>query len=649
MLKNILWAVVLFASMAGLAQTATVEPLKITKEDLTEKTHPQDTTTAAAYLYRYGKTWYEINNNYWVMVTEVYSRIKIYKKEGYSFANPEIVFYSGARTANGFFSEASTYNLVSGAIQKTPLKADNQFEKELKEDYIKKSISLPAVQEGSIIEYKYTIKTPYFGELRDFKFQFDIPANDVRYDVQLPIYFYYNVYTTGKEVIADKNNGKEVYNNRTDVKEKHYSYTAKKVKALKDEAYVDNIDNYTAVVKHELSATTMPNQGVKKYATDWKTVAQTIYDNSKFGRELKFNSYFEEDIDPILAKAANDSEKANLIFEYVKSRMNWNKENGYLCDNGVKKAYAERVGNVAEINLMLTAMLRHAGLDANPVLVSTRDNGIAVYPNRFAYNYVIAAVKLNDKTVLLDATSKYSQANILPIRTLNWEGRLIKKNGDTEEVNLLPELISREIIAVVCTVNKDGSINGKVRDQYADYSAYTFRERYAGTNKDSYIEEMEGDYKGLTIDEYKVTNEKDITKPLIEDYSFSYNMAADIIGNKMYLNPMVFFTRTGNPFKQETREYPIDFVYPQQDKYIISFAIPEGYKIESVPKATSIAMEQNAGSFKYTTNVSGNNIQLSVIYEINDAKFAPEFYNTLKDFFQKMADKHREKIVLIKA
>jgi transglutaminase-like putative cysteine protease len=643
-----LCALALLCGIACFSQIVIPEPVKITKEDLAQKAHPQDSTAVAAYLYRRGKTWYEVAGNQWVMVTEVYSRVKIYKKEGYDYANQEMVYYSGGRAAKGFFSDAATYNLSGGVIEKTELKKDSQFEQDLKEDYIQKRITLPNVKEGSIIEYKYTVQTPYFGELRDFKFQFDIPANDVRYDVQIPIYFYYNVYTIGK-VTTEKTDDKELYNKRTDTKEKYHCYTAKNVKAIKDEAYVYNIDNYTAVIKHELAATAMPGQEVKKYATDWKTVAQQIYGHNKFGSELKYNSYFEDDIDPLLTKAANDTDKATLIFDYVKARMNYNQEKSYLCETGVKKAYAARVGNAAEINLMLTAMLRHAGLDANPVLVSTRDNGIAMYPTRFAYNYVIAAVKLKDKTVLLDATSKYSQLNILPIRSLNWMGRLIKKNGDTEEINLMPEIISKEIIAVVCTVNKDGTISGKVRDQYYDYSAYTHREKYAGTNPDSYIEKLEGDYKGITINDYKVTNEKDVTKPLVEDYSFTYTMASDIIGNKMYLNPMVFFTQASNPFKQETREYPIDFVYPTQDKYIISFKIPDGYTIESVPKAASIAMEQGAGSFKYATSITGNNIQLSVIFEINDANFAPEFYTTLKDFFQKMTEKHAEKIVLIKA
>ena len=74
----------------------------------------------------------------------------------------------------------------------------------------------------------------------------------------------------------------------------------------------------------------------------------------------------------------NMLERAALIFNHVKSTMNWNEFYGYSCDVGVRKAYQDKVGNSAEINLMLTAMLRYAGIDANPVLISTRGNGISL-------------------------------------------------------------------------------------------------------------------------------------------------------------------------------------------------------------------------------------------------------------------------------
>ena len=56
---------------------------------------------------------------------------------------------------------------------------------------------------------------------------------------------------------------------------------------------------------------------------------------------------------------------------------------------GTRKAYLEGEGNVADINLLLIAMLRSQGVDANPVLVSTRNNGIPLFPTRKGFNYVI--------------------------------------------------------------------------------------------------------------------------------------------------------------------------------------------------------------------------------------------------------------------
>jgi hypothetical protein len=52
------------------------------------------------------------------------------------------------------------------------------------------------------------------------------------------------------------------------------------------------------------------------------------------------------------------------VFNHVKN-LKWNGYYGYSCNDGVKKKYKDKTGNVAEINLMLTAMLRYANLNAN--------------------------------------------------------------------------------------------------------------------------------------------------------------------------------------------------------------------------------------------------------------------------------------------
>ena len=93
------------------------------------------------------------------------------------------------------------------------------------------------------------------------------------------------------------------------------------------------------------------------------------------------------------------------IFQYVKSKMNWDGYTGVGCSQGVRKAYKEGTGNVAEINLMLIAMFKYAGLNANPILVSTRSHGIPLFPTRNGFNYVVAGLEIQNDLILFDARS----------------------------------------------------------------------------------------------------------------------------------------------------------------------------------------------------------------------------------------------------
>ena len=56
---------------------------------------------------------------------------------------------------------------------------------------------MPNVKEGSVIEYKYTIRTNNIGMLRDFDFQTDIPVNYSEYKTYIPEYFIYNTKMKG--------------------------------------------------------------------------------------------------------------------------------------------------------------------------------------------------------------------------------------------------------------------------------------------------------------------------------------------------------------------------------------------------------------------------------------------------------------------
>jgi len=109
---------------------------------------------------------------------------------------------------------------------------------------------------------------------------------------------------------------------------------------------------------------------------------------------------------------------------------------------------------------------------------------------------------------------------------------------------------------------------------------------------------------------------------------------------------MLFYANTTNSFKQEVREYPVDFGYPFSDRYNITIQIPEGFAVETLPAPAAVAMEDNLGSFKFNIAVSGNTLQLAIVHQINEAIVSADKYEMLKEYYKTMIAKESEKIVL---
>jgi hypothetical protein len=635
---------------------------KVTLQELQEKVCPSDSSAVAAVLFSVGKTSFDYTyGDGFQIITEISTKIKIYKKEGYEYANhSERIYVGGNGSERINVSKAVTYNLVGDKIEKSRLGNDGEFDEKVNKYWNRKKITMPNVKEGSIIEYKITISSPYISNFPDWLFQWEIPVNYSEYTTYIPEYFTYNVHQKGYQKLELSKDGKSrtiSYSNPSDGRlengtlqfnESIVKYMARNIPSLKNESYVNNINNYKTIIVHELSGTRYPNRPYENYSSDWETITKKIYDSENFGPELIKTGYFEKDVDEVLKEITSKEERILALLNYVKSRMNWNEFYSVYCDEGVKKAYQDKKGNTAEINLMLTAMLRYAGIDANPILISTRYNGISLFPSRTSYNSVIVGIESQDSVIMLDATNKFTYPNILPVQDLNWFGRISRKNGSSAEIDLMPKSNSKDIVNIMATINEKGEVSGKIRDQYFDYNAFLFRQANNAISKESYIEKLEKRYQGLEIGEYAVQNSNDLSLPIIENYDFTTTNAVEIIGDKMYVSPFLIFGLTENPFKQEKREYPVDFVYPDQDKFSVSLTIPEGYIVETLPQPKAIAMPDNLASFKYMISNNGRQIQLLYTHDTNQAIISSEYYEELKSFYKEIVEKQTEKIVLKK-
>ncbi len=629
---------------------------KISTEELEEKYFPTDSTASAAYLYNERRTAYEYNkNDGFMVVTKVHQRIKIYSKEGFDYATRNIYYYKPENNRDHEKVrniQAVTYNLEDGKIVKSKVSKKEIFDEEVSKSNSRKKVTFPNIKEGSVIEITYKLISPHVLSIDDLSFQYSIPVKKLFKVVEIPEYFTFNTKVKGFFLISPKTSkGRRSIlwsdGSRQDYTATINEFDAVNIPALKNnEPFVNNVANYRGGVDYEIDHYYFPGSNPKYFSSSWSDVAKTIYQN--IGPEIKKSNYYSDDLDALVQGATTDSKKIVSIFQFVKQKIKWNGYNGFFPDIPLKKAYKEGTGNVATINLALVSMLNAAGLDANPVLVSTRSNGIPLFPTRDGFNYVIAAVSYGDGYVLLDASEPYSVPNMLPPRAVNWQGRLITKTGESKWLNLSRGNKAVEDDFVSVKLDANGIVEGMMRSKYSKLGALLYRNRYNKVKEDELITKLEDDYS-IEIEEFKVANKFEIGKPVTRTVKFSSEDLVEGINGKLYIRPLLFLGITENPFKANERKFPIEFSSAWRDKSTINIQLPEGYTIESSPESKALGLPENMGLFKYQVVAQGNKVRVISEIEFNSATIPSTYYETLKGFFAEFVKKQSEKIVLVKS
>jgi len=617
---------------------------EVSIEDLKEKSSAIDSTAKAEVLYYKERIEYPYDGGFY-KVKKIHKRIKIYSKSGYNWASHSVYLFG--KHAKGEISDIKgvTYNLKDGQIVKSKLKKDNIFKEEVNKNTQKVTLTMPGVKEGCVIEFKYTLSVGASG-LQDILLQDLIPIRKIDYQAKVPDYLklkaYPNYHSLLEPRLIKSAESRHILGGRYNVLENVFIVKEENIPALREETHVSDLSKYISKISFELYSVNSNN-----LINSWDKIVEDVYKSSSFGGELEINKYFKEDLDKLSFPSGSIDDKIKVIFNYLKSKVKWNNVLGYYVHKGVKKAYKNGEGNVADINLMLVAMLRYVGVKANPILVSTKSNGVPLFPTRTGFNYVICGVEKIGEVVMLDATQQFTSINILPENALNWHGRIIRKHGSSTWVNLNPKKNSVETNMLSVKVNQDLGFEGRFRSRKSDYLAYNYRKKYAGLTKEILLEQVSENI-GLIVTDLEVTDLENVYKPIEEQYSFKTDEGIEEIGADLYLDPFVFLTVKENIFNKELRNYPIDFEYPVTHKTIVNLKIPDGYKIKSCPKSEKIVMIENLGGYSYLVRANGNNIQISQELKINMPIIPVNYYNGLRNTYKKMAEKNTEKIVLEK-
>jgi len=592
----------------------------------------------------------EVNTEYSSTTVTIHKRIKILNDKGLDAANVSIEYYGKDHLENISDIQAETINYDNHIIKNIPVNPAQIFRQTIDKYTKRVTFSFPAVKAGSVIDYIYTWTMDYDGGFPDWIFQGDLPVrysefsakiiNDFIYAVKPRVYMDYVKNT--KEPMVDGSD--HAFGNK-------YVWAVKNVPSFREEPFSTGLADNAQQIRFVLSTiqhNTHPSYQARY--TTWERLASDILADPDFGDQLKKNL---NDDDKIVANAKllpTDEQRIRYIFGKISTAMKLDGKNRWFTTDGVRKAWEKKLGNDAEINMILYNFLRQAGIKCSVVLISTREHGrfdLALPDWHYFDKLVVNAVN-GDKTLMLDATDKFTPLSSIPFNLLNCSGLWMDPVtkfyhvGEVKDNNP-----SRQAVFVNAQVKPDGKLEGTVRMSRFGNDRAAKLSQFEKLGEAKYKENLANGDNNLKILSFSRENVETDTLPLIESAGFRLDMSG---GDDKYvfINPNLFTTLRSNPFLSESRYSPIDF--GNNNIYSIKglYKIPSDYKIDALPKGISLSMPDTSISFKRVVSEEDGSILVNYLVTFKKAVFTPDEYPAIRDFYKKMFEMLNEQIVLKK-
>ena len=588
-----------------------------------------------------------------------FKRIHILKENAFDLADIEIMLYTEGNNEEELKAiKAHTYNLDNGKIIETKLDTKKSvYTTPVDKNRLAKKFTLPAVKAGSIIEFEYTINSDFIFNMHPWFFQGDHPCLWSEYKVSIPDFLYY-VFLQQGNIDKTKKTRQErfsIINTRGTSPTSSEPLTAsvtdyrllmKNIPALKEESYTTTLSNHIAKIEFQLAGIRPPLEQ-RDIMGDWSGAVETLLQDEYFGAQLsRDNSWMNDEIKIATGGTVNEIEKARNIYRYLQSTFSCTNYNKVYADQPLKNVLKSRTGSEAEINLLLVAMLRKAGLTADPLLLSTRSNGYtyADYPLMDRFNYVVARLKINDGVYFLDASRPYLGFGRLHWSCYNGHARVI--NTDTIAVEFSPDsLLETKITSIMMTANEKGGLNGTVQTIPGYFESFDYRTIIKDEGQAELLKLLNRDAgASIEISNMRIDSLEKFEEPLQVNYDIKIRSAQEDV---IYFNPMLGEGYKDNPFKPSKRLYPVEMPYTFDETYLFQMNVPVNYEIDILPKSTRVNLDEDGKSFfEYIIDSREGIISLRSRIKLSRTYFLPEEYELLRDFFTAIANAHSSQIVL---
>ncbi len=614
----------------------------ISPEELQLKREPKAPTAAAIYLYR------QVDRDDFNSHETIYSRIKILTEEGRKYANLEIPYFHGASSIRGLAARVmradGSVTEFEGTVYDKPLVKARGMK------MMAKSFTLPNVEVGSVIEYRYRRSLPVgwvfdsrwllsdelftrravfslrpaAGLMLRWSWPLGLPPDTappvqerggvIRLETRDVPAFVAEEYMPPEDLM--KYRVEFVYEGEANNHKEPEGYW--KAFAKRSNRKLQSFVGAERVLAEEVARLVQPGDSAE-------STARKLYARTQQIRNLSFERQATEQ--ELKREKRADISSAKDVLKH-----------GY--------AYAD------DITWLLYGLLRAAKLDATLVLVSTRDNNFfdPKFMNADQLNTCVVFVKLDTDAVFLDPGTPFMPFGFLPWSETAVRGLRLGGNEAQWITTSLPSAAeSRVERKMTAKLSAAGTLEGKVTVTYSGLEA-SWRRVYQlkedATARREFLEnEIEHDVpSGVDV---KLINTPDWTSaeaPLVAEFELRVPGWSIAAGNRSLVPVGLFGAVEKRTFEHSARTHPLYFSFPYQHVDEAAIELPPGWQVTSLPKERSADIK--VVTYKSMPQASGGVLNLKRQIELKSILIQSRFYPEVRDFYQAVRAADEDQVII---
>ncbi len=608
---------------------------EITKPEINLKECSFERDAEAIYLRKSGEIKIERSK----VFIRKHIRIKILSEAGLKHANVYIPFY----IKNGYeyiqYINAQTINVdQNDKVRKHEVSKNWIYTVDISEDWKEKRITFPNVKVGSIIEYEYLIVSKNFLYLNQWEFQENLPTLHSDLKVQLPGKLEYKVLLQGYRLLRKYRDELTNY------------WELSHLPSIQSVSYLYNIHDYTEKIRFQLSGYQLYRDMIvepeyKTLMMSWEELANYSLNSFSFRSYLNKTRDAKSILDIINIKNLSQLDKLKKIYNYVSTNYLWNGKYRRFTYQKFDELIESKSGYSSEVNLLLTLLLQEGGLEAYPMLISTRSHGdyMKDFPFLSQFNHQITYVIIDKTPYYLDATDPLRPYFLLPEEAYVTEGFVLNKNNPQWHVfKYVP--VSYSSIKAQATLDQNDTIGLKMLMKFSGYSALENRKLIASKGEIALINHQIKPQWKISFPVFKSQFLYDKNKDL--EFRTNFELVVQGTGkNIFYLNPIFTNIIEENPFKSDIRNFPMQYPYPERLSYESALELPENVELLEWPESIRIKLPNNYGEFSYVLTRLDSVVHIFVEFILNEREIPSSQYKNLKEYYSIILSKLQEQIV----